>query len=798
MSVRKKALAITGLTLGALVLVLWYAAQTTVMRGFLALERSSARRNMTRVRNALSNDLSTMLGTARDWSEWTDTYTFVQGHNPQYADSNLGDETLQPLRLSFMIFTNTSGRVVAEMGYDLEAQEPAAAPDSLLESLSADSLLVRHTDVEDSVAGIMLLREGPAQVVSTPIVTTEDEGPIQGALIVGRFLHAGQLAALSRRTQLSLALHRYDAADLPHDMRVARSQLSRTNKMVMRPLSKGQLAGYTLLDDIYGQPALIARATIPRDIYAQGRATMLYMLVTLLVATLVLGLASYALLELAVLRRLVRLSASVKAIGASQDSSARLTVKGRDELSVLAADINEMLTGIAHAQDVIRYQAHHDALTELPNRVLFAARLGAALTEARRNGQMLAVLLLDLDRFKMVNDTLGHDVGDRLLKEAGDRLRSCLRGEDIACRLGGDEFVALLPGITHRRQASSVASRILNVFGRPFHMEGHEMHVSTSIGISLFPADGEDPTVLLRKADTALYEAKQRGRNAFGFHTPELEGQAQERLTLENELHHALERGEFVLQYQPEFELETGRIIAVEALLRWRHPRRGLLDAGQFIAVAEEAGLIEPIGQWVIKEACAQAAAWHQEGLLDDAPRVAVNLSGREFHVEYLAEMVSASLEYTGLRPESLELEISEHAVMQNVERSIEIMRELSKQGVRITLDDFGLGHSSLVHVKQFPIDSLKIDRAFIRDVAADVNDQAIVQAIIAMARALGLTIVAEGVETEAQMALLRAWGCYAVQGYLLSPPLAAEAITELLAAHAPGGRPAPTTIVPG
>ena len=798
MSVRKKALTITGLTLGALVLVLWYAAQATVMRGFLGLEKRGARRNMTRVRNALSNDLSVILGTARDWSAWTDTYTFVQGRNTQYAEANLGDETLPPLRLSFMIFTNTSGRVAAKVGYDLEAQEPAPVPESLVNSLSADSLLVRHTDVEDSVAGIMLLNEGPAQVVSTPIVTSEHEGPIAGALIVGRFLDASQMAALSERTQLSLAFHRYDADDLPQDVKAARAQLSRKNKTAMRALSKDQLAGYTLLDDIYGRPALIARAAIRREIYAQGRATMLYMVVTLLVATLVLGLASYSLLELAVLRRLVRLSASVKAIGASRDSSARLTVQGRDELSALASDINDMLTGIARAQEVIRHQAHHDALTELPNRVLFAARLGAALTEAQRNGQMLAVLLLDLDRFKMVNDTLGHDVGDRLLKEAGDRLRSCLRSEDIACRLGGDEFVALLPGITHRRQVASVGSRILNVFGRPFDMEGHEMHVSASIGVSLYPADGEDPTVLLRKADTALYEAKQRGRNALAFHSPELEGQAQERLALENELHHALERGEFVLQYQPEFELGTGRIIALEALLRWRHPRRGLLDAGQFIAVAEEAGLMESIGQWVLREACRQAAAWRQDGLLHDPPRMAVNLSGREFHVEYLAEMVGASLEHTGLRPESLELEISEHAVMQNVERSIEIMQELRERGVRITLDDFGLGHSSLIHVKQFPIDSLKIDRAFIRDVAADVNDQAIVQAVIAMARALGLTIVAEGVETEEQMAFLRGCGCYAVQGYLLSPPLAAEAVTELLAAHAPHGQPAPTTKVPG
>ncbi len=439
------------------------------------------------------------------------------------------------------------------------------------------------------------------------------------------------------------------------------------------------------------------------------------------------------------------------------------------------------ITERKRAEEIIRRQAHYDALTELPNRALFEDRLGQALAQARREGRMVGVLYLDLDRFKMVNDTLGHALGDQVLKDAGARLKSCLRAGDTVCRLGGDEFAVLLPDIEDPRDAARVAGKIIVASRRPFHLEGHEMHVSTSMGVSTYPSDGREAKVLLQKGDTALYEAKQQGRNRFLFHTSRLGGQAKQRLELENELRRAVEQGEFALHYQPQVEIETGRTVALEALLRWQHPKRGMLPAAKFIEVAEEAGLMESIGEWVLREACAQAKAWQAEEACDPALRVAVNLSGRELHIEDLAKRVSAILAEAGLGPESLELEISERAVMLNVEASIAVMQELKEQGVHLALDDFGLGHSSLIHMKPFPIDSLKIDQSFIRDVTSDANDRAIVDAIIAMARALDLRIIAEGVETEEQLAFLRARGCYAMQGYLHSRPLTADAVCELL-----------------
>jgi len=456
------------------------------------------------------------------------------------------------------------------------------------------------------------------------------------------------------------------------------------------------------------------------------------------------------------------------------------------------------ITERKRAEEIIRRQAHYDALTELPNRVLFEDRLGVALAQARREGRMFGVLYLDLDRFKMVNDTLGHALGDQVLKDAGARLKSCLRASDTVCRLGGDEFAVLLPDIGDPRDAARVAGKIIVAFRRPFHLEGHEMYISTSIGISIYPSDGREAKVLLQKGDAALYEAKQQGRNRFLFHTSRLEGRAQQRLALENELRRAIDGRQLILHYQPEVEIDTGRIISLEALLRWQHPKRGILAAAEFIEVAEEAGLMESIGEWVLREACAQARAWQEEEACDPGLRVAVNLSGREFHTENLANRVRAILAAAGLGPESLELEISERAVMLNVEASVAAMQELKEQGVYLALDDFGLGHSPLIHMKLFPIDTLKIDRSFIRDVTSDANDQAIVEAILAMARALDLRIIAEGVETEEQLAFLRARGCYGMQGYLHNSPLTAEAVCELLRAERAATRNKLSSPTPG
>ncbi|MFB2923441.1 putative bifunctional diguanylate cyclase/phosphodiesterase [Aerosakkonema funiforme] len=431
------------------------------------------------------------------------------------------------------------------------------------------------------------------------------------------------------------------------------------------------------------------------------------------------------------------------------------------------------------AEETIRYQALHDLLTDLPNRILFNERLSGALVNAKSNQGTIAVMFLDLDRFKTINDTLSHACGDQLLQMVAERLTSSLWQHDTVARWGGDEFTLLLPQISCAEDAARIAQVILDTLKQPFNIEGHQLHISSSIGISLYPHDGEDGETLLRNADAALHRAKEQGRNNYQFYTAAMNSHASELLMLENELHQALERGEFVVYYQPQINTNTGKIAQMEALLRWQHPEFGLVSPAKFIPLAEENGLIIPIGEWVLRTACTQIKAWQDAGLPPLC--VAVNLSARQFQQPNLVEMVARALQETGLENHFLELEITESVAMQNVDFSRSILQELHNMGVSISMDDFGTGYSSLSYLKKFPLDKLKIDQSFVRELATDPNDGAIIAAIAALGKVLNLTMVAEGVETEEQRDFLRSLECEYMQGYLFSKPLSPQDATELL-----------------
>lgn len=433
---------------------------------------------------------------------------------------------------------------------------------------------------------------------------------------------------------------------------------------------------------------------------------------------------------------------------------------------------------IAHAARV-EYLAYHDGLTALPNRSLFSKLLNQGISQARRYDRRLAVLFLDLDRFKHINDTLGHEAGDELLKEVAKRLRNCVRESDTVARLGGDEFVVLLPELDVEKYAATVAQKILSAVARPFLLLGREFRVTASIGISTYPQDGPDEETLRKNADIAMYQAKSEGKNNFQFYSEKLNAYSLQRLTLESGLRHALERNEFRLHYQVKRDVRSDRVTGVEALLRWQHPDLGMVAPMQFIPVAEETGLIVPIGKWVLRSACQQHAAWRQRGL----PRlsIAVNLTSRQFSDERLVDDLTAILADTGMDPNLLELEITESLLMRDVEKNLQMLKRLKDIGVRIAIDDFGIGYSLLSTLKQFPLDTVKIDRSFIRDVTSVPEDQALTEAIIAMGRSLGLTVVAQGVETAEQADYLRQNACDQFQGFYVSRPVPADQIAELL-----------------
>ena len=460
----------------------------------------------------------------------------------------------------------------------------------------------------------------------------------------------------------------------------------------------------------------------------------------------------------------------------------------RRQVETLEKVVTDRTEGLEAANAQLRYLATHDALTGLPNRALLEDRISQAITLADRSGQSFALMLLDLDRFKSINDSMGHRAGDELLKEVAQRLRSVVRGVDTVARLGGDEFVVILQSATERAECLQVAERTLAALAPAIRIQGVELHAACSIGIAFHPADGDSMAVLLNHADVAMYCAKQRGRNSILCFAPSMSAMTQEKLSLERELASALQLGQLELHYQPKVDTVTGEVSGAEALIRWRHPDRGLIPAADFIPIAEECGLIGVIGDWVVREACRQGRAWQDAGL--PPVRIAVNLSPTQFRHGNLLATIRHALHDARLEAHFLEVELTESAVMIEPEASVTILEQLSQMGVLVSVDDFGTGYSSMSYLRRLPVDKLKIDREFIREVISRPDDASIVRAIVSLAHSLRLKVVAEGVETAEQLAFLQTLGCDQYQGYYFSPAIPAEDFAALIAASAARGGP--------
>ncbi len=520
---------------------------------------------------------------------------------------------------------------------------------------------------------------------------------------------------------------------------------------------------------------------------------------------------------------ILRLAHTARRVSSEEDYTLRAQREGNDELGDLIDGFNEMLAEIqardmeldlhreqledmvsrrtaeleaANAQlalakehaesaaEKMAHQAYHDALTGLPNRALLNDRLVLALAHAYREAEMLAVLFLDLDRFKVINDSLGHAFGDQLLCSVTKRLLQCVRADDTVARVGGDEFMILLPTLEDADDAGQVAQKIIDMLKEPFVCEGHELHITTSIGISIYPDDGTDSGTLMKQADISMYRAKERGRNNYLYYTADMDAQSHHRLIMENNLRRALGRNELQVFFQPRIHTQSGELLGTEALLRWHHPEMGMVPPAQFIPLAEETGLIVPIGEWLLRAACAQTRAWQQAGHSD--LRIAVNISARQLGKRYLLDIIKRVLAETRMAADTLELEITESVVMQNARSTITTLKELKQMGIRLSIDDFGTGYSSLSYLRRFPIDTIKIDSSFVHEIPHNAEDVSIARAIIAMAHSLKLSVVAEGVENDLQLQFFREHACDEVQGYLLGAPVPADEISRRLQIPSP------------
>lgn len=854
MTLPKKTLLAIVIVFAGLIGGVYTASSTILLNSLRQAEEQHTRQAVAGVSSVFSQTEEDFSNRLVDWSAWDDTCTFIEDANKEYIKSNLIPESLEVLKINLALYIQPSGKIVFGTGFDRIHQEYTAIPTALRSQLSPQSPLLQHFNPKSSLQGIVLLPEGPMIITSQPIVTSERKGPIRGTLIFGRLLDAGEIARMSKMARLPLTIHGLNETKLPPDFQAVRHQLSASNPILVLPLSDKTIAGYALILDIYGKPAVILRVDVPRDIYHQGENSLRYLIASLLVLGSVFGGVILLLLQRLVLsqhkwqqseeyRKLVAqasesiflVDADTKQIletniafenllGLSPEVAHKLTLydliaseRENIDCNLLILKENHQFTGeqqyrrqdgqivdveinanlISHdGRDVfciivhditkrkqiekqLLYDAFHDSLTGLANRALFMERLDHALQLTKRHeNYTFAVLFLDLDRFKVINDSLGHMAGDQLLIALAQRLQICLRSSDTFARLGGDEFAIL---IENSSNATRIVERIQQQLKLPFNLDDQEIYASASIGVILNTIGYDRPEDLLRDADTAMYRAKAGGKARHEVFDISMHDQAVALLHLENDLRRAVNNRELQLHYQPIESLESEKIVGFEALVRWQHPTRGLISPTEFIPLAEDTGLILALGRWVLEEACRQLRAWQVQFPAHPPLTISVNLSIKQFAQVNLVEQISQILQETNLAPSSLKLEITESLLMENQESVTALMQQLKALGVSLSLDDFGTGYSSLNYLHRFPIDTLKIDRSFINRMEFGNESWEIIRAIAMLTNALNIDVIAEGIETKEQLAQLRTLECKYGQGYFFSKPLDSATATTLI-----------------
>lgn len=793
----------------------YVGSKVLLLRSFLALEHAHAEEDLSRVDQALDQINYALYTFTSDWSHWNDAYSYMQGENPGFIPGNINMTAFVNSNINVLSFWDKTGNLVFGASVDTLNQKYVGYPKGLDKYLYKGSLLLNRSDVNKDERGYILTDNGIMLIAASAATDGDKLLPPLGAMVNARNLDINLIKKISDTTKVALELFTLPQITASSELKnlfdtAISNELGHHNV----PINENLLQGISVIKDINGKPIGMFRMTTPRAIYARGVDAVEYYLMTFVALGVIFSLLLLWLLRVLIIKRLEKLDFEVADISAKNAIHQRVDAKGTDELSSVSAGVNHMLDIIQASHDQLEQRvqqrthelqktniqlsqeiserksvereliihkehlvrlAHYDNLTTLPNRVFFNEILNKAINHAQRHKKVLAVLFIDLDRFKNINDALGHTFGDLVLKEMGARFATLLRAGDILARLGGDEFIILLNDIGHPKFAGPVAEKILNACAQPVKVESHEFFLTASIGVSIFPDDGTSLEDLQKNADMAMYKAKRAGGGIYQYYTHEMDAAAHEHIKLEAELRRAIQEHEFVLYFQPQLSLKDGKIKRVEALIRWEHPEICLVPPMKFIPLAEETGLIMHIGEWAIHEACRTAKQWQNEGY--DPITIAVNISPKQFKHQDVAQIVSDSLKEHDLHPKYLEVEITETAVMDNVDDAISKLTIIHDMGVQISVDDFGTGYTSINYLRQFPVSVLKIDQTFIKGLPNNQNDIAITSAVISLGHNLGLEIVAEGVETAEQMEFLTEHRCDLIQGYFLSRPLPANKV---------------------
>lgn len=745
-----------------MLVVAYLGSQLILSKSYFDLENKEAEDSLQRIHEAVQQTTASVGTMTSSWAVWDDTYNFVQDLNQTFIKTNMNLSSFTASDVDIMLFYNDSGSLVYKMAIDPDRTKVVPVPQELLNYLSPNNKLLYRPSIHEKLQGLVAISSGILLIAEQQILNSNNQGPSHGTILMARYLSPAAIQKIKDVTNINLSISQISNRTLNSKMKSVYDFLKNHHNLIDRN-DTNTMTGYSLLRDMNNQPIAIIKAVLNRQVYQFGLKTVKYYNTAFFIYSVVLMALLWYLLQRLLVKRLESLKAQIGNVDETNNSFNNVITGVSDEVSTVVS---------------LYHQATHDPLTGLANRNLLDQAFSSYVSKAETNSSNIALLFLDIDHFKRVNDSLGHEIGDTLLIEVAKKVTSCLRDNDLAVRLGGDEFVVMLVDMDINR-IKIVVDRIFNTLSQIVYIQGHEIFLASSMGVSIFPRDGRDISTLLKNADIALYHAKESGRNHYQYYSVELNQAIQEGYKKEAELQRAIDNKELCLFYQPIYDVLTNRLIGLEALIRWRHPERGILSSGEIIPLAEKSGLIHPIGKWVLTNACRNLKSWQLKGL--PVVPVSVNISVFQTRNTSIHRLVNDVLTHTELDPHLLELELTETSYVEITPAILDDLRLLRDKGVNLIVDDFGVGSSGLGYLRQLPVSKLKIDQSFIKDACTDSDSSAITLSIIAISHQLDLQVIAEGVETVQQYEFLKANHVDAAQGNYFSPPIDHESCELLL-----------------
>lgn len=743
-------------------IIFYFSSHRIILESYLRVENQMIARNIDRTTSALDQIIDKLNATVADWAMWDDTYQFVVDKNKSYIDSNMVVSTFQNTGMDMMLFYNEQGRLIYSGGVNADSTKIIQIPKQILSAISKQKKVTEQRRTTSSIQGLINTQQGIYLISAHAITDSKGDGPVRGTLVGAK--HFTSKVESDIKSVVKADTEFYTLSEVAQNKELEKIYLETLNTG-SNTIDKLQdtLIGYKIIYNIDNKPAALLQLKLPRTVYKIGKETITYSNIIALIYSIGITALLWFMLQHLIVKRIERLNRNITKIGTNDQYFLKLINNVSDEVSSVAE---------------LYRQATHDPLTGLANRHLLVTVFNHCAEHLSAIDHKIVILFIDADNFKRINDTLGHDVGNDVLIETAKRINASLRENDIAARIGGDEFVVMLTNV-RTDEIISIADKIFKSISKPISSNGHNVFATFSMGVSTFPDDSDKIDELIKQADMSMYHAKEQGRNRYEKYTLMLNRAISESHIKERELQKAIDESQLRVFYQPIFDLRTKQIVSFEALLRWQHPERGLLGADEIVPLAEKTDLIKPIGDWVLKAVCYQVKEWQDKGL--PALPVAVNLSSAEIRSNSICDKVITALNSANLDSKYLMIEITETGFIELNKNILSELRGLRANGISLAIDDFGTGYSGLGYLKRLPVEKLKIDKTFIRDIHTDPDDKAIVLAIIAIAHQLNLRITAEGVETAEQYNFL----CYhqvdEVQGNYLSGPLSQEEVEKLL-----------------